>query len=1288
MNVFSLFGSIAVDNEAYKRGLNEAERETEKTRKDVTKSTDQMARSVEQRLNRMGSRMQSIGSQMSLALTVPLTVASGAIIKLARDFESSMNRVQGITQATGDQMESLEGLAKELGATTAFSASQAADAMGFLAQAGFSVDEVYSSLPGTLELAAAGQLGLAEAADIASNVLTGFGLKAEEIGRVNDVLAETAISANTNVRQMGEGMAYVAPLAAGMGFTIEETSAAMGLLSDAGIQASAAGTGLRRIMSGLISESDDLGITIRDTSGEVLPLADILGQLEEKGFSAEDAMESFGERGGPALQALLSRGSDALRDLNTQLENAGGTAARLADTQMAGLPGAMYEFESAIQAVGLAIADSGLGDWTEAILWNAASLAQNLSKVNPLVLRLGTIVGGAAIAAGPLLVVLGGIVKLLPTLATGLRVVRTIMLTMTGPVGIIAALATVLGVSLYQAWDNNRKAMDAAVESARDVRKQFEGAAGDTEALKGVVNDLAKEMDGNAGTAFQGFAREALAAGEEAEKMGKKVGETQMAGTLMARVHTLSDELEGDAKTAFINWATQAIASADDVERMAEILEQAYDRINNAAEIAATQQRITRLEMELTERREQRDTFSNTMGAQRVAQLEEGLKRLKEQGASAEQIAIQEERIAQARADSNEATTRLNDALIGVGRQLSEARAQLRELKGLSSGVADDMEEVRKPTITPNVEPDPDVDGADEENPTGLPEDGEEREVFIRVRTDADDFSGVLAGLGAAGREESVSQQRQREAVEANRNRAISTVQAQEALDRLQSSFDSVATQADEAEAATRVAREALDSYTQTLRDHARAGRRAAQDQADAAAQVEANIARALSAMTSNEALARINASHDSLLAMEEAREREQRAIQASLEALDRIVGSHDSVARVLNEEMSAALQGYQSTLSDLAQVGREQAVLNAEALAEVEANRERARGFQAGQESLGRIQYSHSASGSADASLPNPDAVSRYLTGNVSRDAGEGYGTGEQEGPQFDWAERFGEKVSRAGEFLGGLGNAALSLAKEHIPLVGSAMAGFAQGPLAGFAAIISELLGSSEAWKDVQKIFTEILQHAAKALEPLIEAVVMLLDALWPIIEVAIQLVQVALAPLVGLIKGVLAPVITFVARIIAGVWNAIAGALNFILGWIPGWRDLEKIDVDGEAPRPEEPPSEEPTKDEPSPSESTLREQSFNNVNQGVQLAVATPLVEAATDIRASARIMAETLGSGGSFMQHINGLSDFSNVLDRLTPVLERMLDEGVRVYSPQRASEPQIGSSRTAALRGV
>ena len=282
-------------------------------------------------------------------------------------FEKSMSAVKAVTRGTAEEMQALSKQAKQLGEGTIFSASQAAEGMKFLGQAGFETNEIIGAMPGLLDLAAAGSLDLANAADIASNIMSGFNINASESNRVADVLASIASSANTNVEQLGQGMKFVAPLASTLGISLEETAAAMGILSDAGIQADMAGTGLRQIIASLLATTpkaeaalERLGLTVEDVSPTTNTLTEIIEKLEEANIGATEAVEIFGRRGVSALTALTSK-TPRLRELNEELANSAGRAKEMADTMTDNLSGAFTEFLSAVEGASIRLGEqSGL----------------------------------------------------------------------------------------------------------------------------------------------------------------------------------------------------------------------------------------------------------------------------------------------------------------------------------------------------------------------------------------------------------------------------------------------------------------------------------------------------------------------------------------------------------------------------------------------------------------------------------------------------------------------------------------------------------------------------------------------------------------------------------------------------------------------------------------------------------------------------------------------------------------------------------------------------------------
>ena len=169
--------------------------------------------------------------QVGLAVGVAAAAGTALSISAFTDFQTALNNVKAMSQATAAEMALFEQQALDMGASTKFSAQEVAEAQSFLAKAGLSVQDALVALPGTLELAAAGQLDLAKAADLSTNVMSGYGVAVEDLPRINDVLASTAASANTSVEQMGDAMSYVALTARSAGLEFEETSAALGILA-------------------------------------------------------------------------------------------------------------------------------------------------------------------------------------------------------------------------------------------------------------------------------------------------------------------------------------------------------------------------------------------------------------------------------------------------------------------------------------------------------------------------------------------------------------------------------------------------------------------------------------------------------------------------------------------------------------------------------------------------------------------------------------------------------------------------------------------------------------------------------------------------------------------------------------------------------------------------------------------------------------------------------------------------------------------------------------------------
>lgn len=381
---------------------------------------------------RISANLESAGQRLTAAITLPILAFGASTAKAAGDYEQSMNRVRALTSATGDDLDKLKKQARDLGAATQFSASDAADAMGFLAMAGQDVNTILGAMPHVLTLAGSAQLDMAKAADIVTNVMAGYALGVDDLAHANDVLAKAFTSANTDLVDLATAMKYAGPVAQAAGVQFEEAAAALSMMGNAGIQGSMAGTSLRgaisRILGPTKAMSDAMkaaGLNFTDASGRILPLSNIIQQLEPHANNAGLFMTLFGQRAGPAMAALVSQGSDALRELTGELENSGGTAAKISGVQMEGFKGMLKELQSAFEELQLRIAESGLLKFLGAVVYAATEAMRALALLPDPVLAAITAFAGLAATIGPLLWIAGAFVGAIGHLAPLLALAAT-----------------------------------------------------------------------------------------------------------------------------------------------------------------------------------------------------------------------------------------------------------------------------------------------------------------------------------------------------------------------------------------------------------------------------------------------------------------------------------------------------------------------------------------------------------------------------------------------------------------------------------------------------------------------------------------------------------------------------------------------------------------------------------------------------------------------------------------------------------------------------------------------
>ena len=297
-----------------------------------------------------------------IAVGAAATVGLGKSIGVAINFEQKMADVKAVTGATKEEFAALDQLAKDLGGSTKFSAGEAAEGIELLGMAGLSNEEIIASLAETLNLAAAGGLALDEAADIATNAMSGMGMPVQFLGEIVDGLAATASNSNTNVRQLGEGLAYAAPLAATAEIPFADVAAALGLLANAGVQAGRGGTSfnaaIREMLNLTPAQKDklaELGVEITNHEGKLNSLSTIIGQLDAAGLSAKEMFELFGDEGGRAIATLVQQGKEDFDSLKLAIDNSSGAAEEMGKVKLATLQGAWKLTKSAMEGLMISI---------------------------------------------------------------------------------------------------------------------------------------------------------------------------------------------------------------------------------------------------------------------------------------------------------------------------------------------------------------------------------------------------------------------------------------------------------------------------------------------------------------------------------------------------------------------------------------------------------------------------------------------------------------------------------------------------------------------------------------------------------------------------------------------------------------------------------------------------------------------------------------------------------------------------------------------------------------------
>lgn len=474
--------------------LTQRQKELENT----SRNAQRMA-SLNQKIEGAQSSRASYGAQFAIGAGQMMLLKSlasnfAAPIKLGMEFDKTMARVGAVSNASAEDLGRLRDKARELGASTVFSASQAAEGMTYLAMAGFKTDDMLKAMPGMLNLASAGQVDLANASDIAASMLNGFGLEANQINRVADTMVNTFANSSTDLQGLGETMKYVAPVAASMGVDLETVAAMAGKLGDNAIRGSQAGTAMRAVFTRLVAPAKEgqkalyaLGVSVKDAQGNVRAMPDVLkdigSALQKLPQAAQAAIKNdiFGQEAMSAAGILMNNAVDGTLQHFIDKVKESGSAERVAIQQTNNLDGELASLNSAYEETQLILSEAV----TPAIRKCTVFLTQGISAVGSfaknhetllkVLVAVGASIGGVIAMMATFNMIWGGagyiimsavagalkLWKVLMLLKNAILIVKSAMIIFNAvmfanPIGlVIAAIAALIaiGVLLYKNWD-------------------------------------------------------------------------------------------------------------------------------------------------------------------------------------------------------------------------------------------------------------------------------------------------------------------------------------------------------------------------------------------------------------------------------------------------------------------------------------------------------------------------------------------------------------------------------------------------------------------------------------------------------------------------------------------------------------------------------------------------------------------------------------------------------------------------------------------------------------------
>ncbi|EOS73300.1 phage tail tape measure protein, TP901 family, core region [Lachnospiraceae bacterium 10-1] len=458
--------------------------ETEEKLKSLEEQANQSAVAVQkiaavgEDLKNLGDKISGVGTTLTKTVTTPIVGLGTVAVKTAADFDSAMSQVGAVSGATGKDLDALRDKAREMGSKTKFSASEAAEAMNYMAMAGWKTSDMLSGIEGIMNLAAASGEDLASTSDIVTDALTAFGLTAADSGHFADILAAASSNANTNVSMMGETFKYCAPIAGALGFSAEDTAEAIGLMGNAGIKSTQAGTALRTIMSNLSGEVKICGssigeVTIATTNadGSMRDLSAILadcrtafgGLSESEKAAAAEAL--VGKNAMSGFLALMNAAPADIEKVSSAIANCDGKSAEMAATMQDNLAGQLTILKSQLEELAISFGEILMPAIRQIVTW-VQGFVDKLNGMDEGTKNTIVTIGLLAAAIGPVLIIIGKVVSavgsimtFIPTLIGGISSIGGGLSALWGilaanPVTLVIAAIAALIAIFVALWNN------------------------------------------------------------------------------------------------------------------------------------------------------------------------------------------------------------------------------------------------------------------------------------------------------------------------------------------------------------------------------------------------------------------------------------------------------------------------------------------------------------------------------------------------------------------------------------------------------------------------------------------------------------------------------------------------------------------------------------------------------------------------------------------------------------------------------------------------------------------